>query len=203
MVAMQLEHRDVRRLNGGRPLHSRERRPRALWSLLTAMGFLSIGGFVGGVSFVVDRTGAGLGMKVAWLEQTPVSDYLLPGVFLLAVYAIGSLVLMAGLTWRWSPGPLAALDRRLGYHWSWAGTIVVGAVLVGWIIYQFTVIPGVIALQPIMIVAGVVMVAIPLLPSVRRHYRTVAYDTAAPPSGPPCVMWLRWWTFRATLAACP
>jgi hypothetical protein len=142
--------------------------------LLALLGFLSIGAFVGGISFVVDPTGAGLGVKLAWLEQTPVRDYLLPGLFLLTVYALGSLLLMAGLAWRRSPGPLAALDRRLGFHWSWAGTIALGAVLIGWILYEFTVLPQVIALQPILIGVGVLMVAIPLLPSMRRHYRTLA-----------------------------
>jgi hypothetical protein len=88
------------------------------------MAFLSIGGFVGGVSFVVDRTGAGLGAELSWLEETPVSDFLLPGLFILAVYAIGTLVLMAGLTWRSRPGlsvgstgGWASTGRGLGRSW--------------------------------------------------------------------------------------
>ena len=100
---MRLHERpDVRRVDGERGLR-RERRPIPLWPLLGVMGFLSIGGVVGGVSFVVDRSGAGLGAKLSWLEQTPVSDFLLPGLFLLVVYGIGSAILMAGLTWRFPP----------------------------------------------------------------------------------------------------
>jgi hypothetical protein len=173
---MKLEERtDVRRVDGERglrPQHRWERRPIALWPLLAVMGFLSLGALVGGVSFVVDRTGSGLGARPSWLEETPVSDFLLPGLFLLVVYGIGSAILMAGLAWRFSPGPLGRLDRWLGYHWSWAGTLVVGAVLIAWILYEFTIIPEVIVLQPILILVGILMVSIPVLPSMRQRYRT-------------------------------
>jgi hypothetical protein len=172
MVTMKLEERThLKGLDGEQGLR-RERRPIALWPLLAVMGFLSIGGFVGGVSFVVDRTGSGLGAQLSWLDETPVTDFLLPGLFLLVLYAIGSAILIVGLTWRFSPGPLGRLDRWLGYHWSWAGTLLVGSVLVGWILYEFTIIPNVIVLQPILIVVGILMVAISMLPSMRRYYRT-------------------------------
>jgi hypothetical protein len=169
---MRLEERtDVKSVPGEEAPHRPRRRPIVLWPLLTVMGFLSIGGFVGGVSFVVDRSGAGLGVDLSWLEHTPVSDFLLPGLFILAVYAIGTAILMVGLAWRFSPGPLGRVDRRLGYHWSWAATMLEGSVLVGWILYEFAIIPERIALQPILIGVGILMVAIPLPPSMRRYYR--------------------------------
>jgi hypothetical protein len=172
-IDVKLEERTLRVHAHGNPApRTPERRPVALWLLLGLMGFLTIGALVGGISFIADPTGAGLGVKQSWLEQTPVSDYFLPGLFLLAVYAIGSAILMAGLAWRLSPGPLRRIDRRIGFHWSWAGTILVGAVLVGWILYQFAVIPETIALQPILIGVGILMMAIPLLPSMRRYYAT-------------------------------
>jgi hypothetical protein len=154
----------------GRPKFDRSqslrpaRRLAALWPLLVAMGFLSIGGFVGGVSFIVDRTGASLGGRLSFLDRTPVRDFLLPGLFLLGVYAIGSLILMAGLTWRFSPGPLRRLNRWIGFHWSWAGTMLIGVVLIAWILYEFTIFSDRMLLQPILIGVGVLMVAIPLPP---------------------------------------
>ena len=100
------------------PPSFRERRPIALWPLVATMGSLCVGGFVGGIAFVSDPTGASLGARLAWLDKTPVDDFFLPGLFLLGVYAIGTLIAIAGLIWRFSPGPVRGLDRRLGYHWS-------------------------------------------------------------------------------------
>jgi hypothetical protein len=149
-----------------------KRRPLVLWPLVILMGVLSLGGFVGGISFLADPTGAGLGAELSWLDGSPVDDFFLPGLFLLAVYAIGTLILMGGLIWRFSPGWLRSLDRRLGHHWSWAGTILEGAVLMAWILYELTLFPDRMVLQPILFVVGALMVAIPLLPSMRRYTST-------------------------------
>ena len=149
-----------------------ERRPAALWPLLVLMGVLSLGGFVGGVSFMTDPTGARLGAKLSWLDETPVHDFLLPGLFLLGVYGVGTLILMAGLIWRFPPGRIRRLDGWLGHDWSWAGTMLVGAVLIAWILYEFTIFSERIALQPILIGVGTLMIVIPLLPSMRRYSTT-------------------------------
>jgi hypothetical protein len=151
----------------------RQKRPAALWALLAIMAFLSIGGFIGGMSFVSDPTGAGLGAHVSWLDETPVHDFLLPGVFLLGVYGVLTLLLMAGLVWRPSPGFLRRVDGWTGFHWSWSVTIVVGLVLMVWIVYELTIFPDRMVLQPILIVVGALMVAIPSLPSMRSHFRTL------------------------------
>jgi hypothetical protein len=145
-----------------------EDRPHALWPLLAMMGILSIGGFIGGISFVADPTGDAIGARLSWLDQTPVSNFLLPGLFLLVVYGLVPWLLMCGLVWRFSPGFLRRVNGRIGYQWSWAGTIAVGSVLMIWIVYEFTVLPERMVLQPILLAVGALMVAIPLLPSMRR-----------------------------------
>jgi hypothetical protein len=149
-----------------------QRRPALRWILLPAMAFLSLGGFAGGVSLLVDRTGTGLQADLAWLDHTPIHDFFLPGLFILGVYGIGTLVAIMGLTTRGSPGPLSRLDERFGYHWSWALTIVIGAILVAWILYEFAIFSATIWLQPVLIVVGLMMVGIPLTPAMRRWYRT-------------------------------
>ena len=146
---------------------SRAYRPAALWALVGLLGLLTAGGFDGGLSFVMDRTGAALGAKLSWLDHTPVSDFLLPGLFLLVVYGIGGLALMAGLIWRVSPGPLHRLDRKLGRHWAWAGSIALGLVLVLWIAYELVVMPETTFLQPLLIVIGLSIAGLPFLPSLR------------------------------------
>jgi hypothetical protein len=167
---MKVEHRTDPRIMGKEQPRRAKRRPAALWPLLVLMGILSLGGFVGGVSFVGDPTGAGLGARISWLEETPVNDFLLPGLFLLSVYTVGTLILMAGLIWRFSPGWIRRLDRWLGHHWSWTGTMLIGTILITWILYEFTIFSERIALQPILLGVGMLMIAIPWLPSMRRYY---------------------------------
>jgi hypothetical protein len=140
------------------------RRPPALWALVVPMAFLSIGGAYGGLSFLADRTGSGLGADPSWLEGTPVGDFLLPGLFLFGVYGIGAAVLIGGLIWR---RPAWALWSR---HWSWLGTIGMGAILIAWIVYELLIFDDRMILQPILITVGLAMIAIPLLPSMRRSY---------------------------------
>jgi hypothetical protein len=142
-----------------------EHRPDALWPLLAIMAFLSVGGFVGGIPMLQDPTGGLIGAQTTWLEETPVDDFLLPGIFLTAVYGVGVLVLMAGLATRASPGPLRSLDRATGRHWAWWGTIGVGAVLEMWIVYEYLVLPLTSGLMPTLLIVGALMVALPLLPS--------------------------------------
>ena len=143
-------------------------RPWQLWPLLGLLGFLSLGGFIGGLSFARDASGAGLGAHVSWLQETPVSDFLLPGLFILGVYGSGSLILMLGLVWRTPAGPPHHRDAERGRRWAWIGTIAQGATLVIWILYEFVVLPEQILLQPILIGVGLLMVLLALMPSVRR-----------------------------------
>ena len=154
----------------GERVRSSSPRPWQLWPLLGLLGLLSLGGFIGGLSFVRDASGGGLGANVSWLHETPVSDYFLPGLFLLGVYGIGSLILMVGLVWRMPGGPLPHPDARPGRRWAWIGTIGQGATLVLWILYEFLVLPDQMLLQPILIVVGLLMLLLALMPPMRGFY---------------------------------
>jgi len=145
-------------------------RPRAVWIEVGLLAFLATGGLVGGTAFVTDPTGASIGARLTWLEKTPVSDFLLPGLFLLVVYVLGSLALIAGLLWRPAPGVVRRLDAALHHHWAWVGTIAMGATLVAWILYEFTIFPERMVLQPLLLCVGAAMVALCAAPSIRRYY---------------------------------
>ncbi|MGA9161878.1 MAG: hypothetical protein WB297_13575 [Actinomycetota bacterium] len=151
----------VARVQRGRPL--------ALYPLLVLIGVLSIAGLAGGWSLMADRTGDALQADLSWLEGTPVSDFLLPGVFLFLVYGVFGLILIAGLWTRRSFGPLTSIDERTGLHWSWWGAVAIGSVLVAWIVYELFVIPDVIWLQPALAAVGFTIIVLAMLPSVRAY----------------------------------
>jgi hypothetical protein len=156
---------------GRRPPES-DRRPAVRWVLWPAMAFLCLGGFGGGVSLITDRSGASLQADLSWLQHTPVHDFFLPGLFILGVYGIGTFLAIAGMVTRRSPGPLSRFDGRLGVHWSLALTVAIGAVLVAWILYEFVIFSDRIWLQPVLLGVGLIMVAVPLMPSMLRWFAT-------------------------------
>jgi len=144
-------------------------RPGVVWPVVAMLALVATG-LPAGISFMTDPSGAGLGAKLSWLERTPVSDFFWPGVFLFLVYGIGGILLIVGLVWRPAPGPLQRLDRSLGHHWAWAGTIAMGIVLVAWVTYELLVLPETMTLQYVMIGMGLLLAVLPLLPSMRRWY---------------------------------
>jgi len=64
--------------------------------LATGLGilqfFIGIGAVPAGISLVFDPSGRGLGMPLEVLANSPFSDFRIPGVFLLLVNGIGSLL---------------------------------------------------------------------------------------------------------------
>src|SRR3954454_23230303 len=81
------------------------------------------GGWYGGLSFVTDPSGAGLGMRTAELPDWPLlGDFTLPGVALLVLFGLLPLV----------PIVLLLRDDPRG----WIATAAVGALLVLWMLGQ-------------------------------------------------------------------
>ena len=54
--------------------------------------FIGIGAVPAGISMILDPSGRGLGMHLEMLANSPFSDFLVPGVFLLLVNGVGSLL---------------------------------------------------------------------------------------------------------------
>jgi hypothetical protein len=162
------------------------RRPPSVWIVGALLAILSLGGSVGGISFIADPTGRGLGAEVAWLDATPVGDFLLPGWFILIAFAVAPLVAAAGLARGGPLRPVRRLDRALGYRWPWAMTILIGITLVAWIGYELAVMPATMFLQPILVVLGLALVLLPLRVPMRKWYRVLlpAPDRGVPYSPP-------------------
>jgi len=64
--------------------------------LATGLGilqmFIGIGAVPAGIAMISDPSGRGLGMPLEMLANSPFSDFLIPGVFLLVINGIGSLL---------------------------------------------------------------------------------------------------------------
>jgi hypothetical protein len=104
--------------------------------------FWGLAAVAGAIGFLSDVSGGNIGVPIEDLEDTPFDDFLVPGLILLL--AVGGSELLAGfaLLRRWVLGPELLL--------------LAGAVLVGWIAVQMTMIQFSF-LQPLLMVIGVTM----------------------------------------------
>lgn len=109
---------------------------------------IGLSAVAGGLGLTLDPSGASLGMPLEMLQRSPFPHFLVPGLFLLLVNGVGTLV-GAGFSFRRHPfaGPLAAM---------------LGAIMVAWIVLQVMWIGYGSWLQAFYVVVGLVELALGL-----------------------------------------
>ncbi|MHC4582450.1 MAG: hypothetical protein ACYS14_13425 [Planctomycetota bacterium] len=144
-------------------------RPLALWPLLLLLLLLGTGGLYGGIAMLIDPTG-GLLQLTEVLPLLPVSDYILPGLFLLVAMGLTPIALTYGLltrpNWSWAQ----ALSIWSRHHWAWTGTLMLGVTLATWLIVQGLLIGFNWPIQYITAANGLLIMLLALTPAVRRFY---------------------------------
>ena len=116
--------------------------------------FIALGALGGGFMLVIDPSGGALGVPLNLLEGSPFPDFLIPGMFLLAVNGVGSMI-GAGLSF----------TRR---RYAQEIAIVLGAILVAWIVIQVVIISSFHWLHVLYFILGVVELGIGLYIRRRR-----------------------------------
>ena len=116
--------------------------------------FIGLGALGGGFMLVRDPSGSALELPMSLLEGSPFPDFLIPGMFLLAVNGVGSMI-GAGLSF----------TRR---RYAQEIAIVLGAILVAWIVIQIVIISSFHWLHVLYFILGVVELGIGLYIRRRR-----------------------------------
>jgi hypothetical protein len=136
-----------------------EKRPGTVVALLTLTLLQAAGAIGGGVGLVRDPV-KNIGMSVSLLEGTPFKDYLIPGLILLIVVGLFSLLVFVGL-----------LLRRKAAWWL---SLASGGGLVIWIVSEVALLgylPGAgIALQIIFGLVGAMILVLALARPTRRYF---------------------------------
>lgn len=161
---------DVLTGSGRRPAATAASMPTTVRWLAALLGLLTIGALQGGVAMVVDPIEP-LGMSVEYLEDTPISDYVLPGVFLLAI-AAACLLTIFGLLLHWEWGWAAAIERRIGHRWPWLAALATGGVLLAFEVIELFFVPFHPVMHPLLIAGSLAIIALTLMPSARSHLKS-------------------------------
>ena len=116
--------------------------------LVILLVFLSLSGLFG-IMFLIDPSGELVEMPLSHLNKLPIDTFFLPGLFLLIVYGIGSLIIAYGLF------------RKL--FWAPVAGILLGLVLIGWVIGQIILWGAPAMLQYIYLSVGAVIFVLSLI----------------------------------------
>ena len=146
------------------------KRPLMLWPLVLVLVFLALGGFSGGIPMLADPANGGYLQFGELLTQLPVSNFTLPGLFLLIVMGIFPLFLAFALitrpTWHW----LDRLFQWSKHHWAWTGCLLLVAIIAIWLAYEGWLVGWWPITYATAVMGGLILLIV-LIPSVRKFYQ--------------------------------
>ena len=145
------------------------KRPIMLWPLVILLILLSMGGLSSGISMLVDPASGGYLQFADLLALLPVSNFILPGLFLLSVMEFFPLLLVYSLIKRpaWS-----RIDKLFGWskhYWAWAGILLLVAIMGFWLVYEGWLI-GWFPITKFTAILGLLIFLFAMLPGVRGFY---------------------------------
>jgi hypothetical protein len=145
------------------------KRPFMLWPLIFGLLFLSLGGFSGGIPMLADPANGGYLQFGDLLPLLPVSNFILPGLFLLGVMGLVPILLSYALIARPNWPRVAALFNWSKPYWAWTATLIFVAMIAIWLTYEGSLI-GWFPITYATAVAGFFILMFAMLPSVRKFY---------------------------------
>lgn len=149
----------------------------SFWSILVVilLVILGIGGFYGGISFLIDplQQNNTMNVPLSMLDGLFIHDFILPGLFLLVVMGILPLLIAFGLTFRPTWSWTDSLNRWTHMHWSWSAACALAIVLILWLGVEILVMKSG-KLYPPQIATGAlgfILLLLVWLPSFRNAYK--------------------------------
>ena len=143
------------------------------WLLILLLLTNALGAFFGGLSLMLDPTGAGLQMTTEVLKDAPFQDFFVPGLLLFLFIGVLPFVAALGLIFKdpWMPAPMLPFWRNR--HWAWVLAFASGVGLIIWIVVQMLMIGywGEIAFQPLYLGLGLMITLLALFPPVQQLYK--------------------------------
>jgi hypothetical protein len=109
------------------------RHPLPVWILIWLQLLLGFGALVSGDMLMISPDGSMLHMPLSVMQNSPFSNYFFPGMILFVFLGVFPICIAYGLWLRpnWSWAEKINPFKRM--HWSWAGSLVAGVMVVIWL----------------------------------------------------------------------
>lgn len=150
-------------------------RPLPVKALAVLMAVFSFVGLMSGYGLLSSPSGEGLGLSLDLLEDAPVGDFTLVGLFFVTFFgvlpALAAYGVWARKRWRWTD----PVNAWTGQNWAWTATFALGVILLLWIaveVYFLGFLTGIGGAMQLMIaILGLLILSLVTRPSVRAHLR--------------------------------
>ncbi|MGG0715972.1 hypothetical protein ABE096_00030 [Robertmurraya massiliosenegalensis] len=119
---------------------------------------------------LISPDGSILSMPLSMLQNTPFSNFLIPGLILFIGLGILPMLTAVFLITEKPLKIAEKLSLYKGILWSWNNSLYIGFILIIWITVEVYMIEGVAFIHVFYIFLGLLIQFITLLPSVKKHY---------------------------------
>jgi hypothetical protein len=139
---------------------------------LTLLAFLGISAIGGGGALIISPSGKLLGgLPLSILEHSPFNDFLIPGIILLLVLGIFTVLIVFALLKKLNFQFAERFNLFSDMYWAWTFSIYIAFALIIWIQVETIYIQGVGWLQTFYMLFSIPMIIVALLPQNRNTYK--------------------------------
>ena len=146
------------------------KRPVSSIVLILLMLFQALSAIPTGFCMTMDPSGAGIGLPNYLLEQSPFSNFLIPGLFLGIVLGVFPVIILYGLITRKDFWKLNRINLYKKHHWALGYSYYLGILLIVWINMQLYFGIGFHILHFVYSILGLLIIVFSQLPGVKRYY---------------------------------
>jgi hypothetical protein len=125
----------------------------------------------GGFNLLIDPSGKRMQLSLSLLKNSYFQDYLIPGFILFILIGGFSIFTLTGLVGKFQWKLPNYLNIYKEQEWGWGFSLYLGIIVTIWIEVQLMVIGYQLFMQIFIAISGILLIVIPLIPSVRNYFQ--------------------------------
>lgn len=126
-----------------------------VWLYIFCAFFLSVTALFGGSILILDPSGKLLDIPIDLLSNSPFNNFLIPGIILLTVLGLGSLLVISGIL--------------IKTYWASKASILLGFILLAWIFIQIYLLKIFNFLHILYSGLGIILIILSITPKFRKN----------------------------------